>query len=45
MEYDDWLVYREHEYREEEFECPECGTSVNEEGKYCSNSCWNASWI
>ncbi len=25
-----------------EHECPMCGKDVEEEGDYCSRSCWNA---
>jgi len=45
MRYDDWLVYMEHNHRENGYECPECGGYTEEEGEYCSATCYKASWL
>jgi hypothetical protein len=48
MNYDDWLVHMEHEYRgwnDGEFECPECGCPVEKEYQHCSGVCWEASQL
>jgi len=46
MNYDDWLVEQEHNYRgwndEDEFECTVCGTPMKKEGGTCSQSCFEA---
>lgn len=43
MNYDDWLVWQEHEYRgwnDPEFECPVCDRPVEKEGEYCCSICF-----
>jgi len=48
MNYDDWLVWQEHEYRgwnDPEFECPQCGTPVEKEFQHCSGTCFEASML
>ncbi len=45
MNYDDWLVYTEHEYRgwnEKPYKCNECEKPIDHEG-YCSWRCVDAS--
>ena len=43
MNFDEYYSQR-HEWQDE-YECPECGKPVDEEGKYCSNTCWEASML
>jgi predicted nucleic acid-binding Zn ribbon protein len=42
MNFDDWYSAR---HLEEDYECPECGESVSEEGRYCSSDCFEASML
>lgn len=42
MTLDDYLT---EEPQQEEFECPECGSEVDEEYKCCSQNCFDASLI
>ena len=47
MNYDDWLVYMEHEYRgwnDPEFECQYCEKPIEREG-YCSGTCFEADML
>ena len=47
MNYDDWLVWQEHEYRgwndEDKQECHHCGEPC--EDTYCSNDCFEADML
>ena len=47
MNYDNWLVHMEHEYRgwNDSYECPECGGDTEREGQPCSSICFEASML
>ncbi len=48
MNYDDWLVKQEHDYRgwnEPDYECMHCGTPVDKKGSYCSMNCFDADML
>ena len=43
---DDYLNYGNPAYEDDaEFECTECGTSVEREGTVCSGTCFEASML
>lgn len=47
MNYDDWLVYQEHEYRgwnDPDYECQHCGKAIEKKG-YCSDNCFDADML
>ena len=44
MNYDNWKL-DSNDDTETEFECSECGNSVEKEGEYCSNVCFEASQL
>ena len=44
MNYDDWLVKMEHDYRgwnDPDYECQHCEKPINKKG-YCSDNCFEA---
>jgi len=47
MNYDQWLIRMEHKYRgwDQTYQCPECDSEVDNEGDYCSSSCYEASTL
>ena len=47
MNYDNWLVHMEHEYRgwnKKPYTCLECDKEIEEEG-HCSLDCFNSSML
>ena len=48
MNYDDFLVQEEHNYRgwnDKEKTCPECDTPIDDDQQHCSSICFNASML
>ncbi len=47
MDYDNWLVEQEHNYRgwnKSNNECKECGRPIKEAQTHCSYACFQASF-
>ena len=47
MNYDDWIVEQEHNFRgwnDYNYDCPECGKPVKQED-FCSGDCFEASML